>query len=242
MESQVESKLRLEASLEGQVASKLRLEASLESQVESKWRLDGVQVAFGEQLEAQLGVQEAPKTLQELPKTLQEALKRLQVGLQRCPREVQEPHDSSPSAIRQQTAPPCKNYGFPKGKLMFLQVRSAPEGLLGEPSGVQVALGSQFGGPSSVQVALGSQFGEPSGVQVALGRRPSGVWRAVGSATWRPRGTQDAPRAGQDAPRDAQETPSWVPETSKRGPRATKQQSKRHSTANNATLQKLWFS
>ena len=61
----------------------------------------------------------------ELPKTRQEAPKTLQVGLQRRPREVQELQNSSPSAIRQQTAPPFKNHGFPKGKLMILQVRSA---------------------------------------------------------------------------------------------------------------------
>ena len=46
----------------------------------------------------------------ELPKTRQEAPKRLQVGLQRRPREFQELQNSSPSAIRQQTAPPCKNH------------------------------------------------------------------------------------------------------------------------------------
>ena len=46
----------------------------------------------------------------ELPKTRQEAPKTLQVGLQRRPREVQELQNSSPSAIRQQTAPPCKNH------------------------------------------------------------------------------------------------------------------------------------
>ena len=58
-------------------------------------------------------LQEAPKTLQELPKTLQEASKRLEAWLQRRPRGGQEPQNSCPSAILQQTTPPCKNYGCP---------------------------------------------------------------------------------------------------------------------------------
>ena len=62
----------------------------MEGQVEPKWRL-----------EASLEGQVESKTLQEAPK-------RLQVGLQRRPREVQELQNSSPSAIGQQTAPPCK--------------------------------------------------------------------------------------------------------------------------------------
>ena len=91
-----ECEQRLEVSVKGQMKIKLRLEASLEGQ------------------EALKALQEAPKTLQELPKTLQEESKKLEVGLQRRPRGVQELQNSSPSAIRQQTAPPCKNHGFPK--------------------------------------------------------------------------------------------------------------------------------
>ena len=70
------------------------------------WSSEGIL----EPLESSLKVQLDPKTLQELLKTLQETPERLQVGLQRRPREVQELQNSSPSAIRQQTAPPCKNH------------------------------------------------------------------------------------------------------------------------------------
>ena len=65
---------------------------------------------------------------------------------------------------------------------MFLQVRSAPEGQFGGPSGAQVALGGQFGGQNGVQVALGGQFEGQVGVQVALGGQlegPSGVQEAL---------------------------------------------------------------
>ena len=65
---------------------------------------------------------------------------------------------------------------------MFLQVRSAPEGQFGGPSGAQVALGGQFGGQNGVQVALGGQFEDQVGVQVALGGQlegPSSVQEAL---------------------------------------------------------------
>ena len=110
LESQVESKLRLEASLKGQVESKLRWEANLKGQVGSKLRLEGTRTAFKCVLDGQRGSKLSSKDVQEAPK-------RLQVGFQRRPREVQELRNSSPSAIGQQTAPPCKNNGFPKENL-----------------------------------------------------------------------------------------------------------------------------
>ena len=110
----MEPKWRLEATLEGQVGLGVRLGGV-------EWRLEGgleapktlqelgskdVQEELKTLREAPKTLQELPKTLQELPKTLQEAPKRLQVGLQRRPRGVQEPQNTNPSAIRQQTTPP----------------------------------------------------------------------------------------------------------------------------------------
>ena len=103
-----------EAPKSTQVGSKRRPEAPRGGQEAPSWVRKAPQSAPRGSEEAPSWVHKAPKRLQELPKTLQEAPKRLQVGLQRRPREVQERQNRSPSAIRQQTAPPCKNHGFPK--------------------------------------------------------------------------------------------------------------------------------
>ena len=78
---------------------------------------------------------------------------------------------------------------------MFLQVRSAPEGQFGRPSGAQVALGGKFGGPSGAPVALGGQFGGPSGVQDAL-------WKPKLRLDVTDKGTFVRPRAVQEGQTD----------------------------------------
>ena len=76
---------------------------------------------------------------------------------------------------------------------MFLQVRSAPEGQLGGPSGAQVALGDQFGGPNGVQETLGGQLGRQIGVQVALGGQLVTAKWCLTAPKWSPSGARQRP-------------------------------------------------
>ena len=128
----VQVEVHLEGYFEGPSAVQVELEGQFGEPVQVALggqfeRPSGVQVALGGQFEGPSGVQVALGGHFEGPSEVQVALgghsdgfqvrlgwpKRLQVRLQRRPREVQELRDSSPSAIRQQTAPLCKNRGFP---------------------------------------------------------------------------------------------------------------------------------
>ena len=127
---------------------------------------------------------------------------------------------------------------------MNLQVRSALEGQLEGKLELILAVQSPTWSSEShlpLESSLKVQL-EPKTLQELLKTLQETPKRLQVGLQRRPRGAQDAPRGAQDAPRAAQDAPSWAPTTSKRGPRATKQQSKRNWTANSATLQKPLFS
>ena len=124
----------------------------------------------------------------ELPKTRQEAPKTLQVGLQRRPREVQELQNSSPSAIRQQTAPPCKNHEKHCKVLQKSRFgRTAIDGKMSLGGKLRPLLTPSW----LVRVQVGAKRG--------MGRSQE----SSKSARDRPRAPQERPKSGQRAPKSA---------------------------------------
>ena len=173
--------LQVRSALEGQVQGKLELMLAVQSPT---WSSEGYLGALGEQFEGPTGAQDAPRGAQDAPRAAQDA----QFGLQRRPREVQELRNSSPSAIGQQTAPPCKNHEKHCKVLQKSRFgRTAIDGKMSLGGKLRPLLTPSW----LVRVQVGAKRG--------MGRSQE----SSKSARDRPRAPQERPKSGQRAPKSA---------------------------------------